>query len=69
MRSYVYGHNKTIHQTRYVDVETDPAGNVVAVWFRCLMLPFKQSRVNITRADSVKGAKPPALLAVEVVDE
>jgi len=41
-----YGDNKTWHQTGYIDVETDEKGNVVSVWFRCLLLPFKQTIVG-----------------------
>lgn len=39
-----YGGDKTIHQTGHVDVQLNKHGQVVAVWFRCQMLPFKESR-------------------------
>lgn len=38
-----YGGDGTWHQTGYVDVQLNKDGDVVAVWFRCRMLPFKQS--------------------------
>ena len=39
----IYGHDGTIHQTTHLDVEVDSEGTVTAVWFRCMMLPFKVS--------------------------
>lgn len=45
-----YGHDQTIHQTGHVDVEVDKRGNVVAVWFRCQPLPFRQSNVDDRRS-------------------
>jgi hypothetical protein len=38
-----YGGDGTIHQTGHVDVQLNKDGDVVAVWFRCRMLPFEQS--------------------------
>lgn len=38
-----YGGDKTWHSTGTVDVQLDKSGKVVAVWFRCKMLPFTQS--------------------------
>jgi hypothetical protein len=49
-----YGGNNTIHNTGYVDVETDTEGKVVAVWFRCATLPFKQSKVDPERAKEME---------------
>ena len=40
-RGLFYGDGGTIHRTGVLDVEVD-AGQVVSVWFRCKMLPFKQ---------------------------
>jgi hypothetical protein len=48
-----YGNGGTIHSTGHVDVETDKAGNVVAVWFRCQPLPFKQTKVEKDRASEM----------------
>lgn len=38
-----YGGDKTIHSTGTIDVQLNKDGDVVAVWFRCRMLPFTQS--------------------------
>lgn len=46
-----YGGDKTIHSTGTVDVQLNKDGDVVAVWFRCRMLPFTQS--NKYTADGV----------------
>lgn len=40
-----YGGNGTIHRTGHLDVETRN-GRVVAVWFRCQMLPFEQHELD-----------------------
>jgi hypothetical protein len=45
-----YGHDRTIHWTTKLDIETTTDGKVVAVWFRCLALPFEQFRVSEDRA-------------------
>ena len=40
--NHYYGDGGTIHGTGHIDVEVDPdTGEVTAVWFRCLNLPFK----------------------------
>jgi hypothetical protein len=40
--NHYYGDGGTIHGTGYLDIEIDPAtGEVTAVWFRCLNLPFR----------------------------
>lgn len=68
----IYGHDKTIHSTRELDVEVDDAGQVVAVWFRCMALPFKQVRADNQRKLEMRLTyaenKVPELLAVEVSD-
>jgi len=46
----IYGHDKTWHQTEHLDVEVDSDGQVVAVWFRCIALPFKQSLAGEDRS-------------------
>jgi hypothetical protein len=33
----------TIHSTGTIDVQVSESGEVVAVWFRCLSLPFRVS--------------------------
>src|SRR4030095_14529065 len=52
--TYTYGDNRTIHQTQYLDIETDRRGGVVAVWFRCMSLPFRQTVVDENRADQMR---------------
>ncbi len=68
----IYGHDRTIHRTKYVDVEVDKDGRVVAVWFRCMVLPFEQSDVDYDRAaemrQAYKGHSPRKILAIEVED-
>lgn len=46
-----YGGDKTIHDTGHVDVVLDENGNVSAVWFRCALLPFKQSDRRVRVSD------------------
>lgn len=42
-----YGASGTIHQTGTIDIQVDAeTGEVVAVWFRCLSLPFQVSKVS-----------------------
>ena len=44
---HTYGGKGTIHHTTTVDVQVDPAtGEVHAVWFRRLQLPFTVSEVR-----------------------
>jgi hypothetical protein len=38
--SLANGSRNTIHDTERVDIEVDSLGRPVAVWFRCLNLPF-----------------------------
>jgi hypothetical protein len=64
-----YGDDKTIHRTTMVNVETDSKGKVVAVWFRCMALPFDQSTANKQRAEEMRSmykGKIPSLKAVVV---
>lgn len=51
--TYLYGDNRTIQRTGWLDVETFQ-GTVVSVWYRCLMLPFNQHEVNGPRATSME---------------
>ena len=44
-----YGYNKTWHRTHQINVETHE-GRVVAVWFRCMVLPFTVSDYGLQRA-------------------
>ena len=43
----------TVWGTAWLDVEASSDGKVVAVWFRCMPLPFKQHRVNKQRAEEM----------------
>jgi hypothetical protein len=52
----LYGNSGTIHRTGYLDVETDPRGRVVSVWFRCLRLPFVQTSVPMERRFELQGS-------------
>lgn len=53
MNVMIYGHNKTIHHSKEINVEVDKNGKVVAVWFRCLALPFTQHVIDDQRADEM----------------
>lgn len=66
----VYGHSGTIHSSEQLDIEVNANGTVIAVWFRCQQLPFKQSYANGSRAANAKVPNPrlPRLVAVEVID-
>lgn len=53
--AYIYGEDRTIHRTTWLDVETFH-GTVVAVWYRCMMLPFNQTEVEGPRATEMEFA-------------
>lgn len=61
-----YGGTRTIHRTGWLDVEVDSHGQVVAVWFRCLALPFKQSNVDTRRAGEMRGMYQDARYTMEI---
>jgi hypothetical protein len=64
-----YGAGGTIHRTGHLDVETDSAGDVVSVWFRCQLLPFQQRRVERVRADEMRSVHELGVISgIEVVD-
>jgi len=49
--NFYYGDGGTIHGTDRLDIEIDPkTGEVTAVWFRCLNLPFQV----FSRPDTVR---------------
>ena len=50
-----YGDGTTIHSTGTLDVEVRH-GEVVAVWYRCQMLPFTVAHVDGARAYSMREA-------------
>jgi len=64
----IYGHDRTIHQTGEVNVEIGPDGKVVAVWFRCAMLPFTQHLADQARADDMQAAYARPLPAIQAID-
>lgn len=68
--SRYYGDGGTWHTTTRLDVEVDEHGRVVAVWYRCQMLPFRQSTVSHERAAEMDaaGPVPVKLTGVEVLD-
>lgn len=49
-----YGHSSTIRTNNYLDIEVDIDGKVVAVWFRCQPLPFKQVSAENARAEDME---------------
>jgi len=53
-KEFRYGDDCTIHRTSLLNVETDSAGKVVSVWFRCLALPFDQTVVDTSRAAEMR---------------
>jgi hypothetical protein len=64
----IYGHDRTIHQTGEVNVEIGPDGKVVAVWFRCAMLPFTQHIVDQERAEDMHAANSRPLKPIQAID-
>jgi len=66
-----YGDGGTIHHTGYVDVDVDRNGHVVSVWFRCQLLPFRQTDVDDHRALEMYSAYKhfnSELSGVEIID-
>lgn len=67
--SHFYGDGGTIHHTGHLDVETYD-GEVVAVWFRCQPLAFKQTEVDLARGMEMirmeVHSPPPGITGVEV---
>lgn len=68
--SFFYGDGTTIHHTNYLHVETHGT-RVVAVWFRCRLVPFKQVEVPTQRADEMTDASKslPALTGLTFVED
>lgn len=63
--SRYYGDGGTIHSTGHLDIETQD-GQVMAVWFRCQMLPFRVVERPGTWAEPEPN--PCVLTGVEVRD-
>lgn len=51
-----YKKEQTIHQSGILDVEVDDYGSVVAVWYNCMQLPFKESTASPQRATEMVKA-------------
>jgi hypothetical protein len=54
-----YGDGGTIHGTPHLTVITDIEGNVLAVEFRCLRLPFQQVIAGLSRAREIRFSHKP----------
>lgn len=63
-----YGDDGTIHRTTFLDVETHN-GVVVAVWFRCQAIAFKQCDVDADRAAEMLAMPSPLITGVQVSDD
>lgn len=71
MTEYRYGDDKTVHASDYVNVEVNSVGQVVAVWFRCHPVLFKQSYADRTRSvqmEAMYSKQQPGIKAI-VFDE
>jgi hypothetical protein len=54
---FFYGGRGTIHDSGEVNVERDPTtGFVVAVWFRCMTLPFTDTIADKARSEEMRRA-------------
>jgi hypothetical protein len=60
-----YGDGTTIHGTTAIDVEVED-GVVVAVWYRCQMLPFVQ---HDAKGSSVGRGNPNIKVRGVIIDE
>lgn len=63
----VGGDRNTIHGSREVDVEVDEHGAVVAVWFRCMLVPFQSRVVDKLRALEMGRAYSDPILPVDAI--
>jgi hypothetical protein len=57
LKSHFYGtrsgRSTSLHRTGTIDIQVNrDTGEVVAVWFRCLSLPFAVSKVGGTKPDN-----------------
>lgn len=62
----------TIHDSRHFDVEVDDEGNVIAVWFRCLRIPFRVFNRNWVEGGYLNTVIPgdaKEIISVEIPDE
>jgi len=64
--STYYGGEGTWHRNEMLDVETHD-GVIVAVWYRCMMLPFRRIEVDAERANEMlKSPASKRLTGIEV---
>jgi hypothetical protein len=59
---HTYGGSGTIHRTGSIDIQIAPNGDIEAVWFRCLNLPFTVDR----RSESSPYANPARMYIEEI---
>jgi hypothetical protein len=66
-----YGDDGTVQRTGVLNVELDRHGRVVAVWFRCALLPFEQRTVEWERVKHLRtiydAAVLPAITAIDLM--
>lgn len=66
-----YGYNRTWHRTHHITIEVHE-GTVIAVWFRCMALPFEVQHCGKTRVQEMKTmyAEPdgPTSFKIHAVD-
>lgn len=62
-----YGDRNTIHSNGDVHVEIGPDGNVCAVWYRCRLLPFTQTRVIDSRASELLANSPAHMRPIKAI--
>ncbi len=62
-----YGDDRTYHHSGEVNVEIGPGGHVVAVWFRCRLLPFTESFVNMRRRSEVREIPQSELAGIKAI--
>jgi len=54
-KKYIYGRNNTIHRTKLLNIEVDKrTGEIVSVWFRCMILPFDVTKIDKNRANEMR---------------
>jgi len=72
-REFRYGDSGTIHRTGQVNVERDmQTGEVVAVWYRCRLLPFTDTEAGPGRVHEMRDAyrkRPPSIRAIVFEDD
>lgn len=62
-RRHTYGGSGTIHRTGTIDIQITPNGDIAAVWYRCLSLPFTVSQIS----GNSPGTNPRGDIAIEEI--